>query len=85
MLLRERIRDGAKALARKYGARIEHIAKAQTRKEVVVAKVLAARGDAPGLVHVISTMETCATCRLWHDKASGRTFRRSDTTKWPHY
>ena len=83
--LRERIRDGAQALAQQHGARIEHIAKAHIRKEEVVAKVLAARGDAPGLVHVISAMETCATYQPWHDKASGRTFLRPDTTKCLHY
>jgi hypothetical protein len=83
--LRERIRENAQELAAKHGATIEHIAKAHVRKEDVVAKVLAERGDAPGLVHVISAMETCATYKPWHDKASGRTFLRPDTTKCLHY
>lgn len=83
--LRDRIRENAQELAAKHGATIEHIAKAHVRKEDVVAKVLAERGDAPGLVHVISAMETCATYQPWHDKASGRTFLRPDTTKCLHY
>jgi len=83
--LRERIRANAAALAAEHGATIEHIAKAHIRKEDVVAKVLAARGDAPGLVHVISAMEACATYQPWHDKVSGRTFLRPDTTKCLHY
>lgn len=83
--LRERIRANAQALAAEHGATIEHIAKAHVRKEDVVAKVLAARGDAPGLVHVISAMETCATYQPWHDKTSGSTFLRPDTTKCLHY
>jgi hypothetical protein len=83
--LRERIRANAQALAAEHGATIEHIAKAHIRKEDVVAKVLAARGDAPGLVHVISAMEACATYQPWHDKPSGRTFLRPDTTKCLHY
>lgn len=83
--LRERIRDNAKTLAAEHGATIEHIAKAHIRKEDVVAKVLAARADAPGLVHVISAMEACATYQPWHDKASGRTYLRADTTKCLHY
>jgi hypothetical protein len=83
--LRERIRENAQALAAEHGARIEHIAKAHIRKEDVVAAVLTARGDAPGLVHVISAMETCATYQPWHDKPSGRTFLRPDTTKCLHY
>jgi hypothetical protein len=41
------------------GAKIEFIAKAHIRNEDVVAKVLASRGDHPGLVHVISVMEAC--------------------------
>jgi hypothetical protein len=44
----------------------------------VVAAVLKARGDVPGLVHVISAMKTCATCQSWRDKPSGRTFLRPD-------
>jgi hypothetical protein len=83
--LRDRIRANALALATEHGATIQHIAKAHIRKEDVVAKVLAARGDVPGLVHVISAMETCATYKPWHDKASGRTFLRPDTTKCLHY
>jgi len=83
--LRERIRDNAQALAAEHGATIEYIAKSHIRKEDVVAKVLATRGDAPGLVHVISAMEACATYQPWHDKASGRTFLRPDTTKCLHY
>ena len=57
--LRDRIRAHAEQLAAEQGARIEHIAKAHIRKEEVVAKVLAARGEHPGLVHVISAMEAC--------------------------
>ena len=83
--LRERIRENAVSLAAEHGMTIEYIAKAHVRKEDVVAKVLATRGDAPGLVHVISAMETCATYQSWHDKASGRTHLRPDTTKCLHY
>ena len=75
--LREHIRANAQALAAEHGATIEHIAKAHIRKEEVVAKVLASRGDAPGLVHVISAMETCATYR---SDLSTPSFRLSSTT-----
>ena len=83
--LREAIRERAQQLADAQGARIEHIAKAHIRKEDVVAKVLAARGDQPGLVHVISAMESCESYKPWHDKASGRTFLKSDSGKCLHY
>ena len=50
------------------GVTIEHIAKKHILKENVVAKILAVRGDHPGLVHIISTMEACKTYKPWHDK-----------------
>lgn len=83
--LRDAIRERAHQLAEEQGARIEHIAKAHIRKEDVVAKVLAARGDHPGLVHVISAMESCESYKPWHDKTSGRTFLKPDSGKCLHY
>jgi hypothetical protein len=83
--LRERIRERAQALAAEQGACIEHIAKAYIRKEEVVAKVLVARGERPGLVHVISAMESCESYQPWHDKASGKTFLKPDSGKCLHY
>jgi hypothetical protein len=43
--------------------------------------VLAERGDAPGLVHVISAMEACPSYKPWLDKNNGRMFLRPDTGK----
>ena len=83
--LREQIRERAEQLAASQGARIEYIAKAHIRKEEVVAKVLAARGDHPGLVHVISAMEACESYKPWHDKGSGKTFLKPDSGKCLHY
>ena len=57
--LRERVRETAAALAAEAGVDIEHVGKPYIRKEDIVAQVLAQRGDAPGLVHVISAMEAC--------------------------
>jgi hypothetical protein len=83
--LRDRVRDRAAALASDAGLTIEHIARSHIRKEEVVARVLAQRGDHPGLVHVISAMESCDSYRPWHDKASGKTFVRPDSGKCLHY
>jgi hypothetical protein len=83
--LRDRVRDGANALASEAGVSIEHIAKSHIRKEEVVARVLQQRGDQPGLVHIISAMEACDSYRPWHDKASGKTFVRPDGGKCLHY
>jgi predicted DNA-binding ribbon-helix-helix protein len=55
--LRERIRERAQDVCAAAGIEIEHVSKSHIRKEDLVARVLAKRGDAPGLVHVLSTME----------------------------
>jgi len=83
--LRDRVRERAAALAAAAGIKIEHIAKSHIRKEDVVAKVLAARGEHPGLVHVISAMEACNAYAPWHDKQTHKTFLRPDTGKCLHY
>lgn len=83
--LRERIRARAQEVCAEAGIEIEHINKPHIRKEEVVAKVLARRGDHPGLVHVISAMEACMSYRPWHDKASGKTFLKPDSGKCLHY
>ena len=83
--LRDRVREGAAALATEAGVTIEHIAKSGIRKEAVVAKVLAQRGRHPGLVHVISAMEACDAYQPWHDKQTHKTFLRPDSGKCLHY
>jgi hypothetical protein len=50
-----------------------------------VAKVLARRGDAPGLVHVISAMEGCESYRPWHNKTTGKTGLKPCPGKCLHY
>lgn len=83
--LRDRIRVRAQELAEKHAVQIEHIAKAHIRKEDVVAKVLERRGGHPGLVHVISAMEACASYKPWHDKQTHKTFLKPDSGKCLHY
>jgi hypothetical protein len=55
----DRVRETAAAVAAGAGVKIEHVAKSHIRKEDIVARVLARRGEAPGLVHVLSAMEAC--------------------------
>lgn len=83
--LRARIRARAQEVCAEAGIEIEHINKPHIRKEDVVAKALARRGDHPGLVHVISAMEACQSYRPWHDKASGKTSLKPDAGKCLHY
>src|ERR1700756_3914879 len=85
MTLRDLVRDRAASLAEAEGIAIEHIAKAHIRKEDVGARVLAQRGDHPGLVHIISAMEACEAYKPWHDKQTHRTLIRPDSGKCLHY
>lgn len=83
--LRERIRDCAQEVSKAAGLEIEHVKKSNIRKEDLVAKVLERRGDAPGLVHVLSAMEACPSYKPWHNKANGKTYLRGDSGKCLHY
>jgi hypothetical protein len=83
--LRDRVRECAAALASGAGVTIEHIGKSHIRKETVVQRVLERRGDHPGLVHIISAMESCDAYKPWHDKATHKTFIRADSGKCLHY
>ncbi len=83
--LRERIRQRAQEVCEANGVSIEHVNKSHIRKEDLVAGVLAVRGDAPGLVHVISAMESCPSYKPWLNKTNGHVFLRPDTGKCLHY
>lgn len=83
--LRDRIRARAQDVCAAAGIEVEHVSKNHIRKEELVQRVLASRGDAPGLVHVLSAMEACPSYRPWHDKNSGKTYLRGDTGKCLHY
>jgi hypothetical protein len=83
--LRERVREQAASLAAGAGITIEHIGKRHIRKEAVVAKVLAQRGEHPGLVHVISAMEGCDTYKPWHAKQTHKTYLRPGSSQCLHY
>jgi hypothetical protein len=83
--LRDRVREAAASVAADAGATIEHVAKSHIRKEDLIAKVLAARGEHPGLVHILSAMEACDSYEPWHDKKTHRTFVRPDSGKCLHY
>jgi hypothetical protein len=83
--LRERIRQRAQEVCTAAGIEIEHVNKAHIRKEDLVARVLATRGDDPGLVHVISAMEGCPSYTPWLDKSNGHVFLRPEQGKCLHY
>ena len=83
--LRDEIRLHAERLAQGNGLEIEFIRKKNFRKEERLKKIIAKRGDHPGLVHIFSALESCPSFKPWHDKKTGRTFLRSTESKCVHY
>ena len=83
--LRERIRENAEELAQANGVKIEFIRKKDFRKENRIQQILKKRGDQPGLVHIFGAMEACSSYRPWHDKATGKTYLKPDSSKCMTY
>jgi hypothetical protein len=80
-----RLSGNAAKVAEAAGVAIEHITKSHIRKEDIVAKAIASRGDRSGLAHVLSAMEACGAYEPWHDKKTHKTFLRPDAGKCLHY
>ncbi|MBT4594503.1 MarR family transcriptional regulator [bacterium] len=83
--MRDKVNENAKSIARENGLEIEFIRKKNFRKDDRVAKILAKRGNHPGLVHIFSAMETCFAFKPWHDKKSHKTFFKYDSGRCLHY
>lgn len=84
--LRERIRSHAERVAQEHGMTIEFIRHIKAfRKEDRVQAIVAERGTHPGLVHIFSAMESCASFKPWHDKGSGKTYVKADSGRCLHY
>ena len=83
--MRDEINENAKSIARENGLEIEFVRKKNFRKDDRVAKIIAKRGNRPGLVHIFSAMETCTAFKPWHDKKSHKTFFKYDSGRCLHY
>jgi hypothetical protein len=84
--LRDRIRTNAETLAAAEGIEIEFVRKLKSfRKEDRIAEILKRRGMHPGLVHILSAMESCPSYKPWHDKQTHQTFLKPDSGKCLHY
>lgn len=82
---RDMIRSKIDLLVKESGVEVEYINKGGIRKEAVVCEVLKKRGDHPGIVHIISTLETCNTYQPWHEKSTGKSFLKPGVSKCLHY
>jgi hypothetical protein len=84
--LRQAIRENAERIAEQNGVAIHFISRSQeVRKEAYVQKIVAERGNQPGLVCILSAMEACKAYQPWHDKGSGKTYVRMTDGKCLHY
>lgn len=83
--VREALRAHAEAVAAQHGLTIEFVRRAKVRKEALIQNILAKRGSAPGLVHILSVMEECVSFKPWHDKQTHQTYLRPDSGKCLHY
>jgi len=72
-------------LAARHHLTIQFVAKASTRKEDLIADIVVRRGNHPGIVAILSAMESCTSFRPWHDKNTHRTFLRHTGGKCLHY
>lgn len=82
---KDAIRANAERVAKEHGVEIEFIRKTSVRKESIISEKIKQRGDHPGIVHIITAMETCNTYKPWHDKKTGKTFLKPDQSKCLHY
>lgn len=83
--LRLNLRENAEKVAAANNVEIEHTRKKNIRKETIIQKRIQSRGDHPGLVHIISTMETCSCYTPWHNKQTHKTFVKPGTSQCLHY
>jgi hypothetical protein len=83
--LRDQLRENAERLANENGLQIEFLRNNNIRKEEHVQKILRRRGHHPGLVCMLSALETCSSYQPWHDKTTGKTFLKPDSGKCLHY
>lgn len=83
--LREQLRFHIESIADDNGINIEFIKNHSIRKTSLIAEKIKERGDHPGLVHILSAMESCPSYMPWHNKETGSTFLRGKTGKCLHY
>ena len=82
---RNTLRENAERLAAENGIEIEFLRKRNFRKEDRVQEIVAKRGDHPGLVCILSAMESCSTYKPRHNKNTGKTYLLPDDGKCLHY
>jgi hypothetical protein len=83
--IRASLKESTERLAAEAGAEIIFIRRSTIRKEAEVAEILRTRGQAPGLVVVLSAMERCGTYRPRFNRERGHMELRPDEGRCLHY
>ena len=84
--LTQKVRNIAEGIAKESEIEIEFIRKTKAfRKDDRIQEILKSKRINTGLVHIFSAMERCTTYKPWHDKTSGRTFLKFESSKCLHY
>lgn len=78
---RDELKQNAEHIAEEAGLEIEYIPKSGVRKEAIIESIIRKRGADPGMVHIISVMESCMSYKPWHDKTTHKTFLKYDQGK----
>lgn len=74
------IKANANRIAQENGISIEFMRKSGIRKESIISEKIEKRGNHPGIVHIFSAVEACNTYNPWHDKKTGKTILKPDTS-----
>ncbi len=82
---REQIRIHAEAIAKENNLEIEYIRKKNFRKEKRIKQIIQERGTHPGLVHIFSAMEPCASFKPWYDKQKKKAYLKYKESQCIHY
>jgi hypothetical protein len=82
---RQELRENAEKLAAENGIEIQCVRNHKTRKERLVHEILKKRGDQPGMVAILSAMESCPTYKPWYDKQAKRAYLKPDQSRCLHY
>jgi len=83
--LRDEIRANTECLAEENGLEIEFLRKKKFRKEDRIQQILKQRGSHPGLVHIVSAMESCTRYKPWHNKQTHKTYLKTVPGWCLHY
>jgi hypothetical protein len=83
--LRHELRFNAEQVAEQNDLQMDFIRKNNFRREERIQEIIEKRGGHPGVVHIFSAMEPCASYRPWHDKKTHKTFLKYTPGKCLHY